>query len=138
MIMANKRMKKFKKAVKKSIKKLKKDRNYFGVATDSDFKHDLRQSAWYKQRKERGFDETETWSLKTTIANFILPRLKCFRDAHSNLPEDTNYDSWVKMIDKMIFAFDYYANDKPLSLEEYKTVKEGMKLFAKYYEGLYW
>ena len=36
--------------VKESIKKLKKDRNYFGFATKME--NDDRQEAWYNQRKE--------------------------------------------------------------------------------------
>ena len=48
-----------------------------------------------KQRLERGFDDSETWSLRDTIANFIIPRLeryeeiaKDFLKRESELEED--------------------------------------------------
>ena len=46
----------------------------FSIYTDND----KREEKFLKQRLEIGFDESETWSLYTTISNFILPRLKKF------------------------------------------------------------
>ncbi len=37
---------------------------------------DKREVSYSEQRKERGFDDSETWSLSDTIANFIIPRLE--------------------------------------------------------------
>jgi len=41
---------------------------------------DSRSKQWKKERKTRGFDDTELWSLGDTIVEFILPRLKAFDD----------------------------------------------------------
>lgn len=122
------------------IKDLKKDRNYFGFATDPDLKNDERQEEWYSQRKENGFDDTETWSLKTTIAKFVLPRLKGFKERHFDHPCDITFEKWDEILDEMIFSFEYYAKDewKPISDEEFKRVEKGMKLFGEYYGDLWW
>ena len=124
--------------VKESIKKLKKDRNYFGYATEME--NDDRQEEWYNQRKETGFDDTETWSLKTTIAKFVLPRLKWFKERHFDNPWDITFEKWDEILDNMIFSFEYYAKDewKPISDEDFKKVEEGMKLFGEYYGDLWW
>lgn len=124
--------------VNESIKKLKKDRNYFGFATE--MVNDDRQEEWYNQRKENGFDDTETWSLKTTIAKFVLPRLKWFKERHFDNPWDITFEKWDEILDNMIFSFEYYAKDewKPISDEDFKKVEEGMKLFGEYYGDLWW
>lgn len=124
--------------VKESIKKLKKDRNYFGYATEME--NDHRQEEWYNQRKETGFDDTETWSLKTTIAKFALPRLKWFKERHFDNPCDITFERWNEILDNMIFSFEYYAKDEweLISDEEFKRVEEGMKLFGEYYGDLWW
>lgn len=58
---------------------MKKDPKYLGIPniqfslTD---KTDEREEKFSQQRIERGFDDSETWSLDCTITKFILPRLK--------------------------------------------------------------
>ncbi len=123
---------------KESIKRLKKDRNYFGYATKME--NDDRQEEWYNQRKENGFDDTETWNLQTTIAKFALPRLKWFKKRHYDHPCDITFEKWDEILDNMIFSFEYYAKDEwtPISDEDFERVKEGMKLFGEYYGDLWW
>jgi len=41
---------------------------------------DKREMEFKKQRLERGFDDSETWSLRDTIANFIIPRLERYEE----------------------------------------------------------
>lgn len=125
---------------KQAINKLKKDRNYFGFATDPDMEHDERQEEWYKQRQENGFDDTETWSLNTTIAKFALPRLKWFKERHFDHPCDITFEKWNEVLDEMIFSLEYYARDewKPISNEDFEKVEKGIKLFAEYYGDLWW
>ena len=123
---------------KESIKNLKNDKNYFGYATK--MVNDDRQEEWYNQRKENGFDDTETWNLQTTISKFVLPRLKWFKERHYDHPCDITFERWNEILDNMIFSFEYYARDefKSISDEDFKRVKEGMKLFGEYYGDLWW
>lgn len=40
---------------------------------------DKRWDKYEQQRIERGFDDSETWSLRDTIAKFIIPRLERYQ-----------------------------------------------------------
>jgi len=86
--------------------KNKKDPKYLGIPnicfslTD---KNDVREKKFKKQRLKRGFDDSETWSLRDTIAKFIIPRLKRFKKKYI---ENIEYDKeFIKKIDKSIIAF---------------------------------
>lgn len=105
---------------------------------------DKRLEQLYNQHCTNGFDNSETWHLATTMANFILPRLKNFKESHCDHPCGMTFEQWNKIIDKMIFAFEYHKDkwvcewngdelDKNL-----KKVEQGLKLFAKYYGDLWW
>lgn len=121
--------------VKQSIKDLKKNKNYFGYATDPELEDDERQADWVWQRDVYGYDYTELWNLNTTIAKFILPRLKHFQIICNS---DENAKMY-KAIGKMIDTFNYYAKDshEVLSDKEYKKVCKGLKLFAKYFPAFW-
>ena len=112
---------------------------YFGFAKEMSLGDD-RHKEWSEQRQTLGFDDTETWSLKTTIAKFILPRLKHFKERHFDHPCDITFEKWNEILDKMIFSFEYYANDKLeiVSEENFEKVEEGIKLFARYFGDLWW
>ena len=57
-----------------------------------------RRLRWFIQRRKRGFDDRELWGLDHTIAKFIYPRIKAFREtqriscATCFFPEDTEWD----------------------------------------------
>ena len=97
-----------------------------------------------QQRKARGWDSTECWNLDTTIAKFILPRLKEFREIHCGHPSRLgDEDKWNEILDKMISAFDFASKeaDPKLSWKELEAktaeAQEGFKLFAEYYFDLW-
>jgi len=113
------------------------DIKYIGVPnicfslTDAD---DKREIQFKQQRIERGFDDSETWSLRDTIAKFIIPRLKVFKEVSIKKVKK-------KRINKMIRAFELVARDKGLFIltdEELKEYKKGMKIFHKDFLGLWW
>ena len=69
-----------------------------------------------KQRKKwlkrRGLyiSPRDTWNLDTTIAEFILPRLKLFKKLNNGYPGKEEMDTpekWDEALDKMILAFQY-------------------------------
>ena len=107
---------------------------------------DKRYKKYNKQLKKYGFCDSETWNLDAVIAEFILPRLKRFREVTNGYSKDfSNYDEWYEVLDKMIFSFEwiltYAYSVGDLSNEEYKNslkkYDEGMKLFAKYFRNLW-
>lgn len=72
----------------------------------------IEKLAKYKgQRIERGFDDTELWSLDRTIAKYVLPRLIEFKKVTNGYPPDfENFEEWIDIIDKMIYSFDHIVN----------------------------
>jgi len=96
-----------------------------------------RRVKFFWQRRFRGFDDGELWNLDHRITEFILPRLKAYRDLppmgypgpapgeDEQLPEGikggVTYEQWLETLDKMIEAmelslteinFDYSIKDK--------------------------
>ena len=107
-------------------------------------KDDKRQETFKQQRLERGFDDTETWNLDYTIASFILPRLKRFKQVANCYPGNMTLEEWEDILDKMIDAFEIKVkeNGESWTSKEEKTkcqkIQEGLDLFAKYYFHLWW
>lgn len=119
---------------------------------------DKREPEWKKQRKKWGFDERELWSLDSTIAKFIAPRLKKYKECPKSYPCSLAYDEngnikkgrkeegyckktekeWNKMLDKMIFSFENYELIHQHDTETNKKIDEGIKLFAEYFSALWW
>lgn len=119
-----------------------------------------RQIRFFFQRLVRGWDDSDTWSLNTTIAEFIYPRLKRFKAIKNSTPVGMNFNEWDDIINKMLFAFGleiYEFSDKKgnvaeeigLDVEEYNKYdsyfhtcwekkENGLELFKKYYLDLWW
>ena len=112
-------------------------------------KEDQRYPDAIKELKELSFSQDETWCLYTTLAQFILPRLKYFRDVKANYPAGLTQEEWTEILDKMIFAFEWALIEDEMT-EEYRKMsdkekdkaweryKEGMTLFSKWFMGLWW
>lgn len=96
---------------------------------------------YFFQRRFRGWDDSETWCLDQSIAKFILPRLKRFKELNNGYPGDLDEEGWNQALDKMIFAFEWAASDAKYEWADdgqYEKVKEGLKLFQEYYFSLWW
>lgn len=102
---------------------------------------DSRWEEFKKERLENGFDESETWALDSTIAKFILPRLKCFYNDGDILSYPGNLTSkeWSEIVYKMVKAFDLIVNVDVAKRteEEVKAVEEGLDLFREYFFDLW-
>lgn len=108
----------------------------------------------------------EKWDLKTSIANFIVPRLEAYKNEVENnntvsipswirdvelpsiLNEDREYSDeeifimnreWIKILEKILFSFKSILEPQnEMNFEELdKRQKEGLQLFAKYYLNLW-
>ena len=132
---------------------MKKPLNYFGHAFDNpkeDYnskflktkkgKKEIKKRKKYNKKlradlKQNGFDKSECWNLDITIAKFILPRLKHFRETTISYPStDIGLDGWHEILDKMIYSFDEILKDDST---EHDKKQEGLELFAKYYVNLW-
>ena len=110
--------------------------------------HAKRGTRHFIQRRRRGFDDAELWSLNTALAAHILPRLQAFRAGTCGYPGMLDsMESWHYLLDKMIFAFDEIAHewdwnrhgDDTPERQELRALKvqEGLDLFARYYFDLW-
>lgn len=115
---------------------------YYGYADVLTGKNvEERKAKYKKQRKERGFDDTELWNLDETMAAFMLPRLKRFKKITHSYPPDLTPEQWDKKLDKMIEAFELICDSKWETIQELrkeeKIIKKGLKVFFKYYRDLW-
>lgn len=98
---------------------------------------DERKITFANQRIKRGFDDSETYSLRDTIANFILPRLKrYYRLADKTIIIEGEFRL---AIEKAIKAFELIIEDDyDFDEKKQKLMEDGLALFAKYFLGLWW
>lgn len=103
-----------------------------------------------KRKKNR--DSAENWSYKhdypidevwvtySTLAQLIVPRLQAFKalDKHGYCPDFNDMREWNNAIQKMIDAFELmkYAGGVD-TMEEERTIEEGLDLFCKYFRSLW-
>lgn len=102
--------------------------------------NDSRWDKYCKQRLERGFDDSETWSLDGTIARFIYPRLKVFLEDTKEIqchPADITFDEWIKIIEDMVKGFELLANDDVKTDDENIIVERALDLFREYFHALW-
>ena len=95
---------------------------------------------FFWQRKSRGWDDSDLWELDNNITDFILPRLKEFRKKIGSPPTgEMTLEEWKDILNKMIIAFELNDNDETeWTEEEQKKYKEGMFLFAEYFQELWY
>jgi hypothetical protein len=121
---------------------------------------------WLDSKRQRivkvHIDKYDTWSMDYTLALVVLPMLKQLKETKHGAPlvddcdvpeelrrssappaEDYQTDSnwflrWDYVMDEMIFAFEYITQkDDEFNSEIDKRVNTGLKLFGKYYRGLW-
>ena len=102
-------------------------------------KDDDREKEYSKQRIEFGFDDSETWSLRDTIANFIIPRLERYEEISKDfLVRD---EELISDINKFLIAMKLTTRENGsliLSEEEEKQMDEGLDAFSKIFLTLWW
>jgi hypothetical protein len=101
----------------------------------------IKKIHYWWQRRTRGWDDTETYSLDYSLAKLIIPRLKRFKELKGGCPGDLTYEEWDQQLDKMIFAFEFLGSDERWGCydeEIWDRVAQGLKLFYKRYMNLWW
>ena len=101
--------------------------------------NDKREEDFIKQRLERGFDDSETWALSDTFANFMIPRLERYiviTDGFLNLTDDHKNN-----IQDFLTAMKLVARDNGIQIytdEEQKQLEKGLDAFPKILMSLWW
>ena len=124
------------------MKKTKQDPKYLDIPnicfslTD---KEDKRDEKFRKQRLKRGFDESETWCLTTTIANFIIPRLELYDSIADKVFERSNSDK--QNIQNLLKSLKLIVRENGRNIfneKEKQMVEKGLKAFPKIFMSLWW
>ena len=114
-------------------------------------KDDDREEKFSKQRIEQGFDNSETWSLRDTIANFIVPRMILYKEILESTGARSGYDgekdidgniiNEIEILEKIIKSFELVRRNEGsfiLTDEEMKEYIEGIDLFSEYFLSFWW
>ena len=94
---------------------------------------------WWYQKIRYGVNDSEMWSLDITIAKFILPKLKTFRNSTCGYPGNITQKKWEQKLDDMIFAMEYTINQfkQEYTEEDFKRIKKGFQAFGDYFNDLW-
>lgn len=91
------------------------------------------------------FSDKETWSLDYTIAKFTVPRLKRYKEICKGHPCYLTSEEWYDILDKMIYSLEAIINEHEGFVyhidnrtEYYEKVREGIELFGKHFNDLWW
>jgi hypothetical protein len=102
-------------------------------------KEDHREPEFKEQRIKRGFDDSETWSLRDTIALFIIPRLERYEEIAKDFlirnPE------MVNDFNDFLQAMKLISRDDGICIftkEEEIQVNKGIDAFPKLFMSLWW
>lgn len=115
---------------------------------------DIRHFKWWWQRRTRGFDDRELWSLDFTIAKFIYPRMKAFSEIKNGTPVISSKESplgtvpvtmsseeWQETLDKITKGFKTLSTEDGMffrSDEDDPAVNESLDLFRKWFFNFWW
>lgn len=145
----NRRIQPIKMMFKRSNKNLKKDPFYSKIPNInfSPLDEEDDNKNFQKERLEQGFDSSELWNLDNTLAEFLLPRLKKFKEKTISYPmEFCNLNSekglriWKRILDKMIYSFYTIAFEQVDLINNKKkenSVQNGLYLFYYYFRDLW-
>lgn len=97
---------------------------------DDPAKNAKRQRLWSKQRRERGFDDSELWDLDHTFARLMLPRVKAFLVQHEEMTVEDK--RWKRDMAVIVKAMELLSDGEVWCAgEEAEQIAKGMRVFAK-------
>ena len=101
----------------------------------------LRPLWFFIQRLERGFDDSELWSLDATLCKFLLPRLKRFKKVTCVHPACLSQEEWNSILDEIIWLCEQYENNRfyaRLDDNEEVRANKAKDLLGEYLFCLWW
>lgn len=98
-------------------------------------KKDERRKHYKKQYKTRGWDDTELWSLDSTILKFLQIRLDAFKENLHGYPSSMTMEQWQATLSQM--ADDAkYLSEKQYDLDRDKESAEYREVFNRFFDSL--
>lgn len=108
---------------------------------------------WW-QDLTRGWDDSQLWSLDSTLGEWLAPRLKRFKEVNNGHPCELTSEQWDQYLDEMIWCFEemgkgdwnhpwmvpgLYPKEQRRKYKKYwARRKRAMDLFSKYSGHLWW
>lgn len=108
------------------------------------FKAMLRDIHFAFQRTFRGFDDSETWCLNTTMARLMVPRLRRFIAIKKGHPEALTSEEWTDVLEKILAYFNMRATGyipvRHIIDDTFEAVDyfKNEKLYERWKEHLWW
>jgi len=106
---------------------------YLGLGDTLDI-NDKRHKQYQKQYDERGFDDTELWSLDGSLIRYLYPRLIALEEIQKTQHEQTEYNNNLRDVIKQfkfILEDDTFVN-KP------EVIKKALTDFIKITDGIWY
>ncbi len=102
------------------------------------------------QKLTKGYSDDETWDLDYTLAEFLLPRLKRFKQLNTGHPMGMTEAEWEQYLDDMIWALQFHQDEKnadwlkihgkdePPPIELHERANRGLELIGRHWRDLWW
>lgn len=117
-----------------------------------DYLFDIKRNLkFFWQRRTRGFDDSELWSLDYTCAKLMAPRLRAFIDKacigvpgrmDDSLPFEEREKEWKAILTKIQLSFQRIVDSDGAtymySETEQKEIEEGLDLFREWFFNLWY
>lgn len=91
------------------------------------------------QRIRQGFWDRETWSLDSTVAQFMLPRLRRLRTLQCGHPCDVTWDEWQWILHEVEWFLEFHVDswNRDYSNDSNQRYERAGQLFGKYFGALW-
>lgn len=111
---------------------------YIGCANELK-PEDTRLPLYQQQFEQQGFDDTVTWNMDMSIAQWITPRLRRFKEINNCIPTDiATEEEWDIILSKIISTFELLSDEANVNDVSSASINEGLDLFRKHYFDLWW
>lgn len=97
-----------------------------------------REVRFFIQRINNGFDDSDLWDFDVTVAKFILPRLKRFKQKKDSRPSHLSINEWNNIIDCMILSFEKIVDSNYTANVKDKDIIKGLDYFRNYFHYLWY
>lgn len=98
---------------------------------------DGRQAYFCKERREKGFDNSDLWNLDQKILEFLLPRFREFVSGAYWFDENGGNVSGDVIMKDILEGFELMASDKEKTKEDIKKIRKAWRLFEYHFHDLW-
>lgn len=93
---------------------------------------------WW-QRRTRGWDDSDTWSLDAIVADFMLPRLRRLRKITIAHPHGLTPEQWDEVLGEIDWFLEQHSSARCGDMvDDGERYKKAGALFGEYFGALWW